>query len=87
MPPKIAEKPAADTKATEQIPFDSQIPILGEAFKSRNNNNGRTRFYVFIHATVLRQPGFDDLKYLSDLDLVHAGVDDGWPVVEPRVIK
>lgn len=76
-----------DGKGVSQVPFLGSIPIIGEAFKSRNNNSSRTTFYVFIHATVLRQPSFEDLKYISDLDIAAAAVDDGWPVVEPRVIR
>ena len=77
----------SDAQGTTQIPFIGSIPFLGEAFKSRNNTQSRSRFYVFIHATVLRQPNFEDLKYLSDLKVADSGLDDGWPVVEPRVIK
>jgi general secretion pathway protein D len=78
---------ATDGKAVNQVPFIGSIPIIGEAFKSRNNNSSRTKFYVFIHATVLRQQSFEDLKYISDLDVAAAAVDDGWPVVEPRIIR
>ncbi|MFN0132482.1 MAG: secretin N-terminal domain-containing protein [Phycisphaerales bacterium] len=76
-----------DGKGTSQVPGLGNIPILGEAFKSRTNTSSRTRFYVFIRANVLRRTGHEDLKYLSDVAAANAGVDDGWPVVEPRVIK
>ncbi|MFN0131456.1 MAG: secretin N-terminal domain-containing protein [Phycisphaerales bacterium] len=76
-----------DGRGTSQVPGLGSIPILGEAFKSRTNTTSRTRFYVFIRANVLRRTGHEDLKYLSDVAAAKAGVDDGWPVVEPRIIR
>jgi len=77
----------SDAKATNQVPLLGQIPILGEAFKNRSKNASRSRFYVFIRANVLRQNNFEDLKYISDQGVAAAGIDDGWPVLEPRVIR
>jgi general secretion pathway protein D len=76
-----------DAKSVSQVPFLGNIPIVGEAFKTRNNSGSRSRFYVFIRANILRNRGFEDLKYISDRDVATAGVDDGLPKVEPRVIK
>ncbi len=70
-----------------QVPLIAKIPLLGELFKNRGSSLSTTRFYVFIRATVLRDQGFEDLKYLSGTARAQAGVDDGWPVVEPRIIK
>jgi len=77
----------SDGKATNQIPGLGGIPVLGELFKSRSNNSSRSRFYVFIRANILRARGFEDLKYMGEVAASQAGVDDGWPVVEPRIIK
>ncbi len=77
----------SDGKATNQVPGLGAIPVLGEAFKNRSNNASRSRFYVFIRANILRARGYDDLKYLSELVAPQVGIDDGWPVVEPRVIR
>lgn len=74
-------------EAVSQVPLLGDIPFLGELFKSRSKSRSRSRFYVFIRADILRHGGFEDLKYLSDLDVLAAGVDDGWPTVEPRVIR
>jgi general secretion pathway protein D len=76
-----------DSKTTSQVPLLGQIPIIGEAFKSRGKTTNRTRFYVFIRATVLRGRGFEDLRYLSNQDMAEAGIDDGWPTSTPRVIR
>ncbi len=77
----------SDSKATTQIPLLGDIPILGEAFKTRNNSRQATKFYVFIRAAVLRDSSFEDLKYLSDVDVARAAVEDGFPEVEARVIR
>lgn len=76
-----------DGKATNQVPGFGNIPVLGELFKSRSNNASRSRFYVFIRANVLRARGFEDLKYMSEVMTPQVGIADGWPVVEPRVIR
>ncbi len=77
----------AEGKAVNQVPGLGQIPLLGELFKNRANTNSRSRFYVFIRANILRHGSFEDLKYLSEIATTQTGVDDGWPVVEPRVIR
>jgi general secretion pathway protein D len=74
-------------QGTSQIPGLGNIPIIGEAFKSRSRTQNRSRFFVFIRANVLRNQAFEDLKYLSDVAAVNAGVDDGFPEVEPQVIR
>ena len=70
-----------------QIPFVGDIPILGEAFKSRSVTRTRSKFYVFIRANILRQGGFEDLKYASELAAQEAKIDDGFPTVEPQVVR
>ena len=76
----------SSAEAISQIPLLGDIPLIGELFKNRSRSTTRSRFYVFIRANVLRHDGFEDLKYLSDRDILAADVDDGWPVVKPRVI-
>lgn len=74
-------------QGTSQIPGIGDIPILGEAFKNRTKTQSRTRFYVFIRAGILRARGYEDLKYLSDVAANEAAISDGFPVVEPQVIR
>lgn len=76
-----------EADGVSQVPILGSIPLLGEAFKSRSQSSTKSRFYVFIRSEVLRHEGFEDLKYLSDRDAAASGVDDGWPQVEPQVIK
>jgi hypothetical protein len=35
----------------------------------------------------MHRDDFEDLKYASAAPLAEAGLDDGWPVLEPRVIR
>ena len=76
-----------NVEGISQVPFVGDIPILGEAFKSRSVTRTRSKFFVFIRANILRQGGFEDLKYASDLAAQEAGIDDGFPSVEPQVIR
>lgn len=76
-----------ESEGESKVPILGDIPILGEVFKSRTKSTSRARFYVFIRASILRQNDFEDLKYLSDRDAVAMEIDDGWPDVEPRIIR
>lgn len=75
------------SKNVSQVPLLGDIPILGEAFKSRNKISNSSKFYVFIRANILRSRSFDDLKYLSDVAATRARIDDGWPEVKPRILR
>jgi general secretion pathway protein D len=79
----------AKAHAISQVPLLGSIPLLGEAFKSRSHSSNRSRFYVFIRANVLRGRGFEDLRYISDSAVAGTGglINDGWPAVEPRIIR
>lgn len=73
--------------ATTKTPLLGDIPLVGGLFRSRSESETRSRFFAFIRASVLRHQTFEDLKYLSHTAATEAGIDDGWPVVEPRIIR
>lgn len=75
------------SQSVSQVPILGGIPLLGEVFKSRSNSSSGSRFYVFIRANVLRDRGFEDLRYLSGHAAQEAGVDDGWPEVQARIVR
>jgi general secretion pathway protein D len=74
-------------EAVSKVPLLGDIPLLGELFKSRGKSRSRSRFFVFIRADVMRGNSFEAIKYASDLATSEAAIDDGWPEVQPRVIR
>jgi general secretion pathway protein D len=76
-----------EADARSQVPLLGDIPIVGALFRNRSTRREKSRFFVFIRASVMRSQGFADLRYKSGDDLQVAGVDDGWPVLEPRIIR
>ena len=80
---EITSEGDSDTKT----PGLADIPLLGNLFKSRSGSTSRSRFYIFIRATVMRSPSFEHLKYISEDLANQLNVDDGWPEVEPRIIQ
>lgn len=74
-----------DTAA--QIPIVGSIPILGELFKNQTKAQSRSRFFVFIHAGVMRGSSLEELRNVSDQQLRQAQIPSGWPENEPQVIR
>lgn len=74
-------------EAVSQVPLIGSVPIIGELFKNRSRSSSRTKFYVFIHASIYQDELFERLRYASDRLAEEASVPTGWPVVEPRVIR
>lgn len=73
-------------ESESRVPLLGSIPVVREAFRSRAWNDNRQRFFVFIRAEIDRGRSFEGLRYVSDEAMAEAGV-EGWPVVEPRVIR
>ena len=76
-----------ETDSVSRVPFLGELPLVGRLFSSEKVNRSKSRFFVFLRCNVMRSSSFEDLKYLSRAPLEEAGVDDGWPVLEPRVIR
>ena len=76
-----------ETDAESRIPILGRIPLLGNLFKSQSATKTKSRFFVFLHCSVLRSAAFEDLRYVSAPALSLAGVSDDLPVVEPRLIR
>ena len=74
-------------EAVSQVPLLGDIPWLGELFKNRSRSSGSTKFYVFIRPTITRGDGFEYLKYVSQDMADTLSIDDGFPVVTPRIIR
>lgn len=53
-------------RQTDSVPGVSKVPVLGEAFTSRNNEIAKTELVIFLRATVVREPDLEaDLKSLK----------------------
>jgi len=76
-----------ETDSVSRVPFLWELPLVGRLFSSEKVNRSKSRFFVFLRCNVMRSATFEDLKYLSQAPLLEAGLDDGWPVLEPRVIR
>jgi general secretion pathway protein D len=77
----------SESRSASQLPVIGDIPGLGELFKNRSKGKNRTRFFIFIRATIMRSSTFEDLKYVSVNAAGAARINDGFPEVEPRVIR
>ncbi len=77
----------SEGEGRSKVPFLGDIPLLGELFGSREKTSSEARFYVFLRASVMRSASFEELKYTSGRDLAAARVDDGFPHLEPRVMR
>jgi len=77
----------SEGQGRSQVPLLGSIPILGELFGVRATSGSRSKFYVFLRASVMRAGMFEDLKYVSSRDLAAARVDDGFPQLEPRIVR
>jgi type IV pilus assembly protein PilQ len=77
---------ATEGESENRVPLLGSIPVVREAFRSRNWNQNRQRFFVFIRAQVDRGRSFEGLRYESEGAMEEAGV-EGWPVVQPRVVR
>lgn len=76
-----------DGISTSRVPWIGRIPLLGALFGTTSDSDQKARFFVFIRATVLRDPAFRDLARLSAPDVSDAGVDTGSPTMAPRWVE
>ena len=74
-------------EAVSQVPILGDIPLVGELFRSRSQSRSSSKFFVLIRARIMRDVGFEDLKFLGDLTADTLGLDDDLPQVEPRIIR
>lgn len=77
----------SETSAETRVPWLGEIPLIGRLFSSTSESTSKSRFFVFMRCTVMRSTSFEELKYLSRGAAEELGVDDGWPKLEPRVIR
>jgi general secretion pathway protein D len=76
-----------ETDAESRVPFLGSIPLLGNLFKSQSKTRTKSKFYVCLRCSVLRSATLEELRFISAPALAVAGIGDGLPVVEPRIIR
>ncbi|MCP4003691.1 MAG: type II and III secretion system protein, partial [bacterium] len=77
----------SETEAVSRLPLLGRLPILGALFRNTSTGHTKSRFFVFLRCSVLQHERFEDLKYLSKDDIDAATLDDGLPVLEPRIMR
>jgi type II secretory pathway component GspD/PulD (secretin) len=76
-----------ESDTVSKVPLLGDLPWLGVLFQNRSQTRSKSRFFVFLRCSVMRGATFEELRYLSDADLAAAGIDDGLPELEPRIIR
>jgi type II secretory pathway component GspD/PulD (secretin) len=74
-------------ESSSHVPLIGDVPVIGWLFGSRSESRSKVRLYAFIRPTILRDEGFEDLKYVSLEDLEAAGVDDGFPPTRHQYMR
>jgi len=77
----------SESNASTRVPWLGQIPLLGALFANQSKTESKAHFFVFLRTSVMRSSTFEDLRFATKADLTAAKVDDGWPKLEPRLIR
>ncbi len=75
------------SESVDRVPLLGSIPLVEYLFSSRSNTVTKTTLFVFIHATILRDDKFEDLKMISGDRVAHAGLEGDYPPSEPVAIR
>ncbi|MGB5076359.1 MAG: type II secretion system protein GspD, partial [Sphingorhabdus sp.] len=74
-----------ERRTIERIPLLSDIPIIGELFKSRSRSRSKTNLMVFIRPTILRTRADGDRLTARRYDFVRDMQLERNPDVEPSI--
>ncbi len=74
-----------ERRTIERIPLLSDIPIIGELFKSRSRNRSKTNLMVFIRPTILRSRADGDVMTARRYDYVRGMQLARNPDIEPSI--
>ncbi len=77
----------SDGTGADQVPFFGSLPVIGNLFKNQTLSQSKSRFFVFIHASVMRDQSLEALRYASDVDAGAAGLPASWPRTLPQVVR
>ncbi len=71
----------------DRVPLLGSLPVLEYLFSSRTKSKQKTTLFVFIHAVILRDDKFEDLRGVSGEAAGHAGIPGNAPASEPVGIR
>jgi type II secretory pathway component GspD/PulD (secretin) len=71
----------------DQLPLLGSLPIIGDLFKNQTKSQTKSRFFVFIHASVMRDQTLEALRYASDAETTAASLPPSWPRSVPQVVR
>jgi len=71
------------TTTVNTIPILGQIPLLKYLFGTRSKNTEDTTLFVFIRPVILRDDQFEDLRYMSSIQMQAAGLPGDFPSSYP----
>lgn len=74
-----------ERRTIERIPLLSDIPIIGELFKSRSRSRSKTNLMVFIRPTILRTRADGDVMTARRYDYVRSMQQIRNPDIEPSI--
>lgn len=75
-----------DTKSVAKIPLIGDIPIIGKLFSDSRKGDRQTTLYVFLTPRILRDPGFEDLRLLTQGPQSASRLPDDFPKLSPKMI-
>jgi len=82
----LTRKDSSETAS--RIPYLGDIPWIGDyLFSSRTKSKSQSTLFVFIRPVVLRDDGFEDLKYLSAKDRKAAKMPSDFPTSGPLIMR
>lgn len=71
----------------DRVPLLGSIPVLEYLFSSRGETRTQDTLFVFLHAVILRDDKFEDLKILSNEAAARADIAGDFPESEPVEIR
>jgi general secretion pathway protein D len=74
-------------KTVAKIPLIGDIPLVGLLFSDTRKNDRQTRLYVFLTPRILRDPGFEDLRLLTQGPQSAAKIRADIPTLTPQSIN
>lgn len=76
-----------DSESLSTIPFLGRIPVLRHAFSNQSTSKRKVTLFVFLHARILRDDKFEDLKVLSGSAAGRANLPSEYPESLPVEVR